>query len=93
MTKNMENVEMNKLKTIMETGDFQGRRVLGKFYDKIGININYALYHFFLNSNSDIIKCWWAKYTNFIRTYAQWSYLCYLVGLGDRHSNNILVNQ
>ena len=29
---------------------------------------------------------------NYIRTLAQWSYLCYLTRLGDRHSDNILLS-
>jgi len=34
---------------------------------------------------------WWTKYTNFVRTHAQWSFIGYVVGLGDRHFDNILM--
>lgn len=47
------------------------------------------LYSFFIETG--IIKNWWLKYTNFVKTYAQWSFLCHIIGLGDRHTNNILV--
>jgi phosphatidylinositol kinase/protein kinase (PI-3 family) len=37
------------------------------------------------------IEEWWRYISNFVRTMAQWSYLCYLTKLGDRHGGNILV--
>ena len=40
-----------------------------------------------------MINSWWWKYTNFLKTYAQWCYLGYVIGLGDRHTNNILVTE
>jgi ataxia telangiectasia mutated family protein len=45
----------------------------------------------FIYFNTESIKDWWEKYNNFVQTLAQWSYLGYIVGLGDRHCNNILI--
>ena len=39
------------------------------------------------------MSLWWTKYTNFVRTLAQWSYIGYVIGLGDRHTNNILIRE
>lgn len=39
------------------------------------------------------IRDWWKKYNNFVKSHAQWSYLGYVVGLGDRHCDNILITE
>lgn len=44
-----------------------------------------------MKAGPTIIKAWWDRYNNFIRSFAEWSYMCHIVGLGDRHNNNILV--
>jgi phosphatidylinositol kinase/protein kinase (PI-3 family) len=38
------------------------------------------------------IEEWWRYIHNYIRTLAQWSYLCYVTQLGDRHLTNILIS-
>jgi serine/threonine-protein kinase ATR len=35
---------------------------------------------------------WWPRYHNYLRSCAVWTVLGYLMGLGDRHGDNILVN-
>ncbi len=67
--------------------------VMSFAYDKKELQLNYKLYEFFFSSSSTIIKSWWEKYRNFLKTYAQWCFLGYVVGLGDRHTNNILVTE
>ncbi len=69
---------------------YRGPR-LGDIYDKTNLNVNYQLHKFFFQPGHSVINSWWWKYTNFLKTYAQWCYLGYAIGLGDRHTNNILV--
>lgn len=52
--------------------------------------IKYQLDKFFLSDVKNV-KEWWNKYLNFVKTYAQWAFIGYVVGLGDRHTNNILI--
>ena len=40
---------------------------------------------------SHSIKDWFDIQSNFVKTHAQWSVLGYIVGLGDRHGDNILL--
>lgn len=67
------------------------RKVLGSVYDSDISRIETRLKNFFVEGNTWPIRHWWNKYCNFIRTYSQWNFLCHIVGLGDRHTNNILV--
>ena len=46
-----------------------------------------------INTKSRSIRDWWNKYLNFIKTHAQWSLVGYLIGLGDRHLDNILMTE
>ena len=47
----------------------------------------------FIISRSSNVKDWWHKYTNYVRTCAEWSMVGYLIGLGDRHLDNILMTE
>lgn len=35
---------------------------------------------------------WWNNAMNYTRTTAVWSIICYILGLGDRHGDNIMMN-
>lgn len=48
-----------------------------------------VLQNFFFNQFSDSIQ-WFEASQNFVKTCAVWSCFCYIIGLGDRHSDNIL---
>jgi phosphatidylinositol kinase/protein kinase (PI-3 family) len=47
----------------------------------------------FIIAKSSSVRDWWGKYTNYVKTHAQWSMVGYMVGLGDRHLDNILVTE
>ena len=58
-------------------------------YDKqpsLGVPLSAILLH-----DSRNVRQWWTRLNNFTRTHAQWSFLGYAVGLGDRHTDNILL--
>lgn len=59
--------------------------------------VKFALSRFFFGGpaiNKMVsVSAWWERYQNFIKTLAQWSYLGYVVDLGDRHTQNILVQE
>jgi cell cycle checkpoint protein MEC1 len=36
---------------------------------------------------------WYEARVNFVKSYAIWSIIGYVIGLGDRHGDNILIHQ
>lgn len=85
---NSNKVDMSDL-----MNEVKGAKVLGPIYDNPKVKINFQLHKFFFVPGYDVVNSWWIKYKNFLKTYAQWCFLGYIVGLGDRHTNNILVTE
>ena len=64
-------------------------RPLKKFdYLSTLLNIKFSK---FIISRCSNVQDWWRKHVNFVKTCAQWSMVGYLIGLGDRHNENILL--
>ena len=59
-------------------------------FDDLNKKINLNISQIIINKSSNFQQ-WWKLYTNYVKTCAQWSMVGYLVGLGDRHLDNILL--
>jgi phosphatidylinositol kinase/protein kinase (PI-3 family) len=68
------------------------RRLL-EIYDGSNRRESRVRFSEFIYHRAKNIRDWWRRYSNFVRTHAQWSYLGYVVGLGDRHCDNILLTE
>jgi len=60
-------------------------------YEAVLKNYKPVFYNYFLNHFLEPNK-WFQSRLNFVRTAAVWSIIGYVVGLGDRHSENILID-
>ena len=88
---NIGKKESSRLIEIHKSLHEEKKKKLLDQYDKYErMPIKYQLEEVLLGGSANM-RLWWTKYTNFVRTYAQWAYIGYVIGLGDRHTNNILV--
>jgi ataxia telangiectasia mutated family protein len=70
----------------------QTREQLRKAYDEVCSKFKPVMHHFFLE-NFPSPRAWWESRLTYTRSVAVNSMVGYVVGLGDRHSSNILLDK
>ena len=73
-------------------GNCQTREQLRATYDAIEANFKPVMHHFFLE-NFPTPQTWYERRLAYTRSVAVNSMVGYIIGLGDRHSSNILLDQ
>jgi ataxia telangiectasia mutated family protein len=68
------------------------REQLREAYDEVCENFKPVMHHFFLE-NFPSPRAWWESRLTYTRSVAVNSMVGYVVGLGDRHSSNILLDK
>ncbi len=61
-------------------------------YDRVANNLDFVFWRTIYH-RPEKIDTIYQYIDNFIRTYAEWSFICYMIGLGDRHGENILLTE